>query len=224
MNKPILKHVSNLRDLGGYKAKNGITKYNKIFRSNLPFFLTNEEKKYFDDLDLTVIDLRTREEIENKKNFFNSNKYKYYNVVLKGDKCPKKEKDIPDGYMEIIDDYNSIKNVFNIIKDSPGSVLYNCSSGKDRTGVVTMLILLLVGVGNDDIVFDYSISYRFIKDEIIKMHDANPKIPKYIGRSKSKYMKQTLKLFLDKYNNINDYMKILGFNDNEIKKIISKLV
>ena len=40
----------------------------------------------------------------------------------------------------------------------PGGVLYHCMGGRDRTGMVTMLVLALVGVAPDDIAADYELS------------------------------------------------------------------
>jgi protein-tyrosine phosphatase len=42
----------------------------------------------------------------------------------------------------------------------PGGVVVHCGGGRDRTGLVTMLLLALVGVGPEDIASDYELSYR----------------------------------------------------------------
>ena len=63
MRRIVFKNINNLRDLGGYLTKdNKITKFNSIFRSDLPKLMTDEEIKYLIDLGLTtVIDLRKEE-------------------------------------------------------------------------------------------------------------------------------------------------------------------
>ena len=40
----------------------------------------------------------------------------------------------------------------------PGGVLYHCMGGRDRTGMITMLVLALVGVAPEDIAADYELS------------------------------------------------------------------
>lgn len=40
----------------------------------------------------------------------------------------------------------------------PGGVLVHCGIGRDRTGLVTMLLLALVGVAPDDLAADYELS------------------------------------------------------------------
>ena len=63
MRRIICKHVNNLRDLGGYMTQdNRITKFNSIYRSDVPIFLTESELNYFLENNLTtIIDLRTKE-------------------------------------------------------------------------------------------------------------------------------------------------------------------
>ena len=39
-----------------------------------------------------------------------------------------------------------------------GGVLFHCKRGNDRTGIITLLLLALVGVGPDEIVDDYQLS------------------------------------------------------------------
>lgn len=48
-----------------------------------------------------------------------------------------------------------IKGVFKTIANSPGGVLFHCTAGKDRTGVVSAILLALVGVSDEDIGYRY---------------------------------------------------------------------
>ena len=222
-----LEYVKNFRDLGGYlTSDNKVTNFNRIYRSSVPTTLTDKEREFFRRNNLkTIIDLRNKEEITKKKNAFsNFEEFNYYNIPLRGGDFPKKEKDIPYGYLDIIDDLDSIKEVFKTIRDSKGSILINCNAGKDRTGVICMLILLLCNVLEEEILVDYQVSYTYLKETIRKMHLDNPKMPKYLGNSKMEYMEDALKLFKDKYESIDNYMMLLGFTKKDILKIVKKLV
>lgn len=225
MRRIICKSVNNLRDLGGYMTQdNRITKFNSIYRSDVPIFLTESELNYFKKNKLTtIIDLRTKEEISKKANYFQTKGFDYYNITLKGENCPKREKDIPFGYMEIINDKDNIKLVFDVIKNSQGAIFINCNSGKDRTGVICMLLLLLAKVPEKDIIADYQVSYTYLMDNIKKIHEENPHLPKFLGNSKAEYMEKTLELFKDKYKTIENYMKFIGLTDEDIKIIINKI-
>ncbi len=45
-----------------------------------------------------------------------------------------------------------------IARARPGGVLFHCIRGNDRTGIIAMLLLALVGVAPDDIIADYELS------------------------------------------------------------------
>lgn len=221
-----LKNIKNMRDLGNYPTKSGgYTKNGTFYRSDLPKNMDDEEIKKILKLNIsTVIDLRTEEEVNRKPNSLNIKNIDYYNVSLLGDKCPEFEKDIPIGYMNILSNNETMRKIFKIILNAKGSVLFNCTAGKDRTGMVAMLLLKLADVYDEDILVDYQISYTYLKEDIRKMHKDNPDLPAFLGESKMEYMEETLEMFNNKYGNIIDYFTNLGFSLDEILKIKSKLV
>lgn len=226
MNYLNLKYSFNTRDLGEYNTiYNRKTRNNIFIRSDVIEKLSDEELQYFKDNNiLTIIDLRDIIESNKKPSYFKNNKnFKYYNVILKGKNIPK-EKDIPFSYMEIINDKDKINQIIDIILKSNTGILFHCNLGKDRTGAISMILLLLAGVSDDDIINNYALSEIYLKDFIDNFHIQNPKLPKYIGRSKAKYMKKTLELFYNKYNNIQNYMYYLGFNDNDINIIQNRFI
>ena len=47
-----------------------------------------------------------------------------------------------------------------------GATLWHCSAGKDRAGVVTLLLLEILGVDRDTIIEDYMMTNTYCKDEI----------------------------------------------------------
>ena len=222
-----LKNVNNMRDLGGYYTKfNKEIKFDTIIRSNIIEKLNESEIDYFLNRNIkTIIDLREKDELEKKINYFSKdNRFDFYNVSLKGREVPKYEKNIPSGYITIIDDKENIRKVLKIILESKNGVIFNCNSGKDRTGVVAMILLLICGVSDDDIIADYSVSDIYLQEELEIFHKNNPKFQKFVGSSKSNYMRETLKLFYKKYNSIENYMYYLGFTDDDILKFRNKLL
>jgi protein tyrosine/serine phosphatase len=48
--------------------------------------------------------------------------------------------------------------VFRTISENAGATLIHCASGKDRTGIITALLQLLMGVSNEDIMMEYRLS------------------------------------------------------------------
>ncbi len=48
--------------------------------------------------------------------------------------------------------------ILKVLEEGSGSITYMCTAGKDRTGIVSALILYLCGVPDEDIVADYMVS------------------------------------------------------------------
>ena len=55
-----------------------------------------------------------------------------------------------------------------IVENGRNPVLFHCSAGKDRTGVLASLILLALGVSMEDAMEDYLLSNAYRKEEIDK--------------------------------------------------------
>jgi protein-tyrosine phosphatase len=49
-----------------------------------------------------------------------------------------------------------------VAQAGPGGVLVHCAGGRDRTGLVSMLLLLLAGVAPEEIIADYELSNQWV--------------------------------------------------------------
>ena len=65
---------------------------------------------------------------------------------------------------------DSIHRIFQLLRESPGTILFHCTSGKDRTGIIAALLLLALGCDKKYIINDYNASAvtLFTKTESIK--------------------------------------------------------
>ncbi len=54
-----------------------------------------------------------------------------------------------------------------IAQAQPGGILIHCKRGVDRTGIITLLILALVGVAPDEILADYELSIDPVREELL---------------------------------------------------------
>ena len=92
----------------------------------------------------------------------------------------KKIPDITALYASFFNDrfcQEQIRNVINTIflrlnKDQSGSLLFHCTIGKDRCGVVSMLLLALLGVSRENIIADYLASNKVYKHKARKYYYA----------------------------------------------------
>ena len=55
-----------------------------------------------------------------------------------------------------------------IARAEPGGVLIHCRRGHDRTGIMTLLLLTLVGVATEDIIADYELSIDPEREELLR--------------------------------------------------------
>jgi protein-tyrosine phosphatase len=54
-----------------------------------------------------------------------------------------------------------------IAQAKPGGVLFHCKRGHDRTGIISLLLLALVGVAPEDILADYELSVDLEREEFL---------------------------------------------------------
>lgn len=180
--KFILNSQPNFRDLGGVKNKNGVSvKEKMIFRSGFIDSFDANEIDIVKSLNLNeVIDLRTREEIDligagNYPEFIH-----YQNIIFNTGNITKAlipifekgefhrlDADILDKiYFDLITNFkNEMYQVYSIILNAKKAVMFHCSHGKDRTGIISALLLDLLEVDREHIYEDYILSNKFRKKE-----------------------------------------------------------
>ena len=223
--RSLLKSSRNTRDLGGYKIvpENRLTHMDKIWRSDVIEKLDENDRELLLAKDFTtMIDLRTDAEVKRKPSqFSNDSKINYYHFPIEeGSGVPESLEAVPYSYMKIAQSDN-MRNIFECIARVDGGVLFHCTAGKDRTGVVSAILLLLVGVAEDDIVFDYVISREYNKVRLEKYLEEHPEVDRDIVLANEKSMIIFLKLFREKYGTAERYLANIGVGAelvNELKK------
>ena len=145
-----------------------------LFRSDLLYHLNPKEKALLRDNHIkVVIDLRNKDEVEHLKDtniraitFVNNpllpennngNDSPLKTVTIKHMTLP----DMDNAYREIVrrDRKAAWSNIFDILlNNKEGAVLFHCSAGKDRTGVVSAVILTALGFNKETIYQDYLIT------------------------------------------------------------------
>ena len=218
--------IENMRDIGGYKSGLGNrVKLGKLVRSNLPADLSNGDLSILNKMGMnTIIDLRSLEEIENRKSIFENNKnFKVYHIGIEiGKDIPEKEEMVPKSYIDMLTLQEKMKMIFKILGNNE-KVLYFCTAGKDRTGVVTALILKLLDVSEENIIEDYVATKEFMKTALNKYANSDNRILNIIT-PKRIYMEEFLKEFEKKYNSIEEYLELIGVEDYIIKNIKTKYI
>lgn len=224
----LLESIGNMRDIGGYTIGNKKVKCGKLIRSNLPDNMTDEDISVLKAMGInTVIDLRTKEEIEKANSVFEKNpafKLLHYKINGGGE-IPTKSEDVPLSYMRMLEGKESIYQIFKEIEKANDGIIYFCNAGKDRTGVITALILMTLGAKKEDIISDYALSQRHLEKILncFVKNSENEQI-REIVTPKAEYMEKFLDQFYEKYGDINQYLHQIGITDNEINQIKEKYI
>ena len=160
----------NVRDLGGLSTTDGgTTQFGRIIRSDMPLRLTNEGRKMMWDYGVrTILDLRTPwqavKEPSNVAQQVDAPRFPtHINISIETYK-PEISTEIIDAgtreavYCIMLDGYpEQIKLIMEAIATArDGGVLVHCHAGKDRTGVVSALLLGLAGIPHAEICLDYA--------------------------------------------------------------------
>lgn len=223
-----LSSTLNTRDLGGYPTADGkATKFHRIIRSGAPLVLSREDIALLKESGVTAaIDFRSKAEIVKKPSAFEqSADFDYFHCpFLIGNKDPGSKDEVPSLYARILSDFSAMKKIMKIISEQDGAILIHCAAGKDRTGVVSALLLLIAGVDVSDILADYQISYTYLRSDIREKMKRDPNLPSYFGRSDMEYMEKTLEQFFDTYGNVHYYFQKIGLTTNEIASVKKKLI
>ncbi|MGK0465819.1 MAG: protein-tyrosine phosphatase [Clostridium sp.] len=224
----LLSKTLNTRDLGGYTLACGeVTTYKVFLRSDVPIQVSDDDIHLLLSNNITtIVDLRSNDEVQSKHCALKSyNKFEYYNCKAHGDGyLPASVKAVPDSYFEMVDEQKSVLNIMRVLAKAKGGVLYHCTAGKDRTGVISALLFLLVGVCKIDILADYQISQAYLGSMLQQFCNINKNVDINIITPKTEYMEKFLDMFLQKYNSVEEYFSRIGLSDSEILRLKTKLI
>jgi protein-tyrosine phosphatase len=164
----------NARDLGGVSSA---IRRGRLYRMGRREWLTDAGwQQAYDDGVRTVIDLRNPGERGRRDTdpVLNTAVLDRFRVV----NCPTEDQS-DEEFMQLVGPYLSspeyyrenllrwpekIAAVVRAIAESEGAVVVHCSAGRDRTGMVTAVLLALAGVPHADIADDYTLAVQGINE------------------------------------------------------------
>lgn len=226
----------NVRDLGGYYAKNNmVTKNGKFLRAGGITALTETDiSKLIGYGVKTVIDLRSEEEIDEKPNTFAHHEtVKYYHIGLL-DELDEKLYPLKTGetdflgelYIVMLD--NCKHNIMQVFKTFAHSMdnctLFHCTAGKDRTGIIAAILLDMAGVDYYDIIANYEVTYTYIKKRLSEIIGDSPEDHARIGLSNPQSIEMFLKYLYAEYGGAEQYLKHIKISNEEINTIKNNFV
>lgn len=164
----------NTRYLSRYPTRSGkILRHGLLIRSGTLSALPEQQQ---DDLLCqlgikTLIDMRTEPEVARSGPVRTGNAVRFHLPLPDVSQDPELLKlDLPHAYIEILSSYrNRIGEIISLVIDPINwPLLFHCTAGKDRTGIVAILTLALAEVDRIEIAKDYQLSElalaRFLVD------------------------------------------------------------
>lgn len=168
----------------------------RFIRSDVPDHLTEDETEWLVCHNIqTVMDLRTPEEQKKKPCcLIGRPEFCCLNFpVSGGNAVPSTPDDVSRSYMAMCD--SQMEHIVKTILDSKNGILYFCNAGKDRTGVVTALLMRQLGCTDREIIDDYLLSKENLEPVLTAYADANPDVSLEVITPCERYMRE----FLDWY-------------------------
>ena len=159
----------NFRDLGGYVTESGRTlHWGRLYRADGLYRLTEDDRRRFAGLGIvTVIDLRTPDELEQRGRFDAGVRYHHlpmFDIIpdfASFDPDVASSPDfVADRYEEMLTEGAERIAAALTVLAGPHALpaVFHCAAGKDRTGLLAAVILRVLGVARADVVGDYALS------------------------------------------------------------------
>lgn len=229
----------NCRDLGGFAAAEGVTRYGVFLRSEAPCDLGEEAVAFLRAYGLkTTFDLRGEPEIAWRPSAL-ANEFDYRLLSLSGGAETFEKKNLPEGefswdkvYIKRAKEHREwIRSSITALTEAEGCSLFHCTTGKDRTGILTCCLLGAVGVSKEDISADYCLSQVYLQPMFRKMRDGSLTIRKepshfeeYVFQTPFTAMMKFCEFFEEEFGSVRNYLLDVGVKEETLQKLQKKLV
>ena len=149
----------------------------RYIRSDVPENLTAAEIQWLLDNQITtVVDLRSEEERSQRPSCLAAQSgFRYVPLpVAGGGSTPKSLEQLYTVYRQMLDE--TMVQIVDTIMNAVSNTLYFCTAGKDRTGVVSAIILKRLGFGDEAVIEDYMMSKDNLMDMLTAYAGAHPEV------------------------------------------------
>eukprot|EP00456_Euglypha_rotunda_P004952 TRINITY_DN10837_c0_g1_i4.p2 TRINITY_DN10837_c0_g1~~TRINITY_DN10837_c0_g1_i4.p2 ORF type:complete len:262 (-),score=49.54 TRINITY_DN10837_c0_g1_i4:528-1313(-) len=186
-----LSGAVNFRDLGGYSNADGRrTRWGRLFRSDQLAELSDTDLEVLSSLGLrTLCDLRGEPERLHKPNRELHGGVRIHDIGFmpyRGDELLEMarkhsivvadlEERVREIYRRFVRDQSAnFARLLALIDADSLPLLFHCTSGRDRTGFASAILLLVLGVSRDTVAEDYALSNDYRRDLTFQVGGAVP--------------------------------------------------
>ena len=244
--------VYNMRDLGGYPTSDGRqTRWKTFVRSGSMHAMQPAAQSALVDYGIrTVIDLRRTSETEEAPNVFaGSSVVAYHHQNMLGDQPVPQSDALPEpgtavekpatpaefvkfAYTAWLDGRQPQigKTLATLAEPASRPAAYHCAGGKDRTGIVSALLLGIAGVPEDVIAEDYALSARYLMDRYYAQASPGSDPSDFTWEDYQREycpadgMRLVLEYLNERYGGIEPYVRSAGLNTDQIDSLRTALV
>ncbi len=233
----------NVRDLGGHRTQDGAeTRYGAIVRADSVRELTDAGWAAAVDYGMrTVVDLRMDRELEADPPadvpvevvhvpFLEDDEAAFAEVEAVATAAPDTAGATREVYLVFLERFR--KNVGAAIaavaRAPEGVVVVHCMGGKDRTGLVTALLLHLAGVDHEQIAADYATSEERLRPRHdLWLAEAGTEVERErirrIAATPAESMVGVLEELERRYGSIEAYLRAAGLTDEDLERARERL-
>jgi protein-tyrosine phosphatase len=232
----------NVRDLGGLPLPGGATRRGAVVRSDNARRLTEAGWQALVDHGVrTVVDLRWPEEIAedppaelpieavNVSLFGNLDRDYFKELDARVAPLETAER-VRETYLEFLELYRSnFAAAIAAVADAPeGGVLIHCAAGKDRTGLISALLLALAGVPEETIAEDYAESEANLAELTAKWIAEAPDDPerqhrRHLAVTPHEAMLGVLAALDERYGGVREYLLAAGASGETLDRAAARL-
>ena len=230
-----LEGTYNTRELGGYPCEQGrqMTQYGRFLRSDRLDGLTEKDIRALKEYGVTtVIDLRSQQEIADAPDTaVQQAGFAYFHCPLMSELMYENAihgsfdtEGFAAGYARMALRLDRVKAFFEIVLQKEGTILFHCTGGQDRTGIMSMLLLMIAHVDFSDIINDYLVTSTYTsRDERLLAF-----LPEGMSleelHTDPACLKAAYETVVDRYGNIESYLKACGLTEGQILSLHDRLV
>jgi protein tyrosine/serine phosphatase len=230
---------ANARDLGGYPTEDGgETQWRRILRSDNPHDLTEAGRQALLDSGVgAIIDVRGDGEVDEYPSPFAEHpRVLYQHIPFVDETKPwlPEGTSMADVYLHMLHrDHVGIAAILTAIARAPDApVLIHCHGGKDRTGLISALLLRLVGVPIDVADADYALTEELMteKDRAWIESAPTPEVAEERRRNLITYaprrevMDHVLRTLDERHGSAEAYMRWAGVEQADIDRLRARLL
>ena len=237
----------NVRDLGGHPTEDGgETRYDSIIRADSVRQLSDQGWAALVDYGVkTIVDLRTNDELAADPPtelpvevlhipFFETDTEDWKEVEARLEAITRSTSDVSTAtrevYLVFLSHFDrNVAAAIRAVADAPeGGVVIHCAGGKDRTGLLTALLLHVAGVDIDEIAADYALSEERLRprhEEWFAQAENEEELErlKRMVQTPADSIKGVFEELERRYGSVEGYLRQAGLTEDELDRARARL-